>query len=53
MFPSVRKESGFAVSGRNMPKDTLKPEDFVFTYTEKDKVGFIGDAKPSVIHQFK
>lgn len=49
MFPSQKMNAGIWVSGRNMPKDFLKPEDFVFVYEKDDKVHYTNRTrKPSV-----
>ena len=56
MFPSERVESPLTtikVSGRNTPKDCLKPEDFVSaqehsTYKISEMIRYCGHVKPSV-----
>jgi len=53
MFPSLRTEDDFLVSGRNIPKDRISIDDFVFVKLgdEVDTVGkviYSGNRKPSV-----
>lgn len=47
MFPSLREKSGFFVSARNVNKERITAEDFVYVWG-KSPVYYSGDRKPSV-----